>query len=296
MPAHVLVAFDGAPQSESALLYAFDAFPDASITVITVADVLGDPTIDDDPLAVQRDELEARCESVLAEAESLAADRGREIETAVRLGVPHRDIVEHAAESDVDHVVLGGHGRTSVDHPFLGSVSEAVVRRAPVATTLVPLDPESYRELDLDGSVLVPVDGSPAATGALEYAVSTFPSADPTALHVVGLPFEYSASELEDSPFKRILAGLTERGEAVLESTVDEAAVGNATVETALTYGKPPQSIVDYALDYAFDQVVMGIHGRPSRRRILTGSVAETVARRAEFPVTFVRRPSDRND
>lgn len=293
MPDHVLVAFDGAPHSESALLYALDAFPDASITVLFVADVRGDPAFDADPLDVRREALEARGESILATAESIATERGADVDAALRLGVPHRDVVEFAVESSVDHVVLGGHGRSPVDHPFLGEVSRAVVERAPVTTTLVPLDPADYRVLDLDGSVLVPVDGSPTATAALEYATAQFPAADATALHVVGLPFEYSRRELEDSPLKRLLSGLTERGEAVLASTVEEADVGDAAVETAVTYGKPPQSIVDYALDYAFDQVVMGVHGRPSRARLLTGSVAETVAERAEFPVTFVRRPSD---
>ena len=291
MSGHVLVAFDGAEHAESALLYAIDAFPDASITVLTVADVLGDPTVDPTKVAAQREELEHRARETLHAAEALAADRDRKIETAVRVGVPHRDVVEFATESGVDRIVLGGHGRTTIDHPFLGDVSETIVRRASVSTTVVPLEREAYETIALDGSVLVAVDGSPQATAALEYAVSRFPEADVTALHVVGLPFEYSRHELEDSPWKRLLSGLTERGESVLASTLSSADVGDATVATALTYGKPPQSIVDYALDYAFDQVVMGIHGRSNRTRLLTGSVAETVARRAEFPVTFVRQP-----
>lgn len=293
MPSNVLVPFDGAVQSESALEYAIAAFPEASLTALYVVDVLGDPDVDADPLDVQRDDLERRGRAVLERATELASDAGVEIRTELRIGVPHRDVLEYVVEAEADHVVVGGHGRSPVSHPFLGAVSEAIVRRSPVSTTVVPMDRSEFETVDVDGTVLVPVDGSAQATAALEFAVEQFPTADVTAVHVVGLPFEYSATELEGSAFERLLSGLTDRGETVLESTLEAADVDDAEIDTALAYGKPPQSIVDYALDYAFDQVVMGIHGRPKTTRLFTGSVAETVARRAGFPITLVRGRAD---
>jgi nucleotide-binding universal stress UspA family protein len=46
-------------------------------------------------------------------------------------------IVTYADENDVDHVVLGSHGRKGLTRVLLGSVAEAVVRRSPVPVTVV---------------------------------------------------------------------------------------------------------------------------------------------------------------
>ncbi|MFB6194356.1 MAG: universal stress protein [Halobaculum sp.] len=58
---------------------------------------------------------------------------------AVRSGVPHEEILEYAAEMDVDLVVMGTHGRTGLDHYLIGSVAERVVRRCSVPVITVRL-------------------------------------------------------------------------------------------------------------------------------------------------------------
>jgi nucleotide-binding universal stress UspA family protein len=57
------------------------------------------------------------------------------IETAV--GKPEREVVAFAEEHDVDHIVIGSHGREGVSRVLLGSVAEKIVRRAPVPVTVV---------------------------------------------------------------------------------------------------------------------------------------------------------------
>lgn len=302
MSRSILVPFDGGGHAESALRYATDAFDSPSITVLYVSNVLEEPGVEAttakaqnqadseySPAGVPAGPEDERGEAILESAREVGAEQGVEIETEHLVGVPHRAVVEFAADRTVDHVVIGGHGRTAVNHPFLGGVSETVVRRSPVSTTIVPLDPSEYETVDVHGDVLVPVDGSDQSTRALEYARETFPGASITVLHVVSLPFEYSREELGGSTLERLLSRLTGRGEAVVDDTIEDAGIDPETVDTAITYGKPPQSIVDYGLDYAFDQVVMGIHGRAKSKRLVTGSVAETVARRAGFPLTLVR-------
>ena len=68
------------------------------------------------------------------------------------------------------------------------------------------------------------------------------------------------------------------------------ATEGGATdVERALEVGRPTRTIVEYADEHDIDQIVMGSHGRSGMSRILLGSVAEIVVRRATVPVTVVR-------
>jgi universal stress protein A len=67
------------------------------------------------------------------EAEGLGVAR---VSTAKATGEPQVAIVEYADLNGFDLIVMGTHGRTGRDHALVGSVAEAVVRRArcPVLT------------------------------------------------------------------------------------------------------------------------------------------------------------------
>ncbi|PSQ23605.1 universal stress protein UspA, partial [Halobacteriales archaeon QS_9_67_17] len=68
-----------------------------------------------------------------------------------------------------------------------------------------------------------------------------------------------------------------------------DAAPESVTLETATEMGQPARTIVDYADDNDIDEIVIGSHGRQGISRVLLGSVAENVVRRADMPVTVVR-------
>jgi len=55
-------------------------------------------------------------------------------------GSPSREIAAYAAHQGIDLVVMGTHGRTGVSRALLGSVAEAVVRRATCRVLTVPAD------------------------------------------------------------------------------------------------------------------------------------------------------------
>jgi nucleotide-binding universal stress UspA family protein len=61
-------------------------------------------------------------------------------ECAMRLGKPSEEIVRHAAEHEIDLIVMGTHGREGIARAFMGSIAEMVVRRAtcPVLTVHHP--------------------------------------------------------------------------------------------------------------------------------------------------------------
>lgn len=52
--------------------------------------------------------------------------------TLIREGFPPEEILEQAAEGGHDLIVMGTHGRTGLKRALLGSVTERVVREAPV--------------------------------------------------------------------------------------------------------------------------------------------------------------------
>jgi nucleotide-binding universal stress UspA family protein len=68
-------------------------------------------------------------------------------------------------------------------------------------------------------------------------------------------------------------------------------AVREVRVETQITEGDPAHEIVRVAEEVGADLIVMATHGRTGLRRLLMGSVAEHVLRRAACPVLTVKAP-----
>jgi universal stress protein A len=58
------------------------------------------------------------------------ADPNVAVEYRLVMGVPEDTIVRLAEEEDVDMIVLGSHGRTGITRLLMGSVAEAIVRKA----------------------------------------------------------------------------------------------------------------------------------------------------------------------
>ncbi len=86
-------------------------------------------------LAPLEQELERRQKAV--EALGLRACR------KVLVGIPAEAIVAEAQTEQADLIVMGTHGRTGLSHVLLGSVAEAVIRKAPCPVLAVQVRPEA---------------------------------------------------------------------------------------------------------------------------------------------------------
>ncbi len=65
-------------------------------------------------------------------------EKGLSIVPALASGRVARQVVDYARRNAIDLIVLGTHGRTGVSHALLGSVAEAVTRRARCRVLTVP--------------------------------------------------------------------------------------------------------------------------------------------------------------
>ncbi len=63
---------------------------------------------------------------------------GLSVVSEIASGLAARQIVAYARRNGIDLIIVGTHGRTGVSHVLLGSVAEAVVRRAPCLVLTVP--------------------------------------------------------------------------------------------------------------------------------------------------------------
>lgn len=139
-PRHVLVPLDGSPLAEEALAHALDVF-DCRTTVLSVATPVSSRMSESGVLdreEQRRENARKRATDVIAEAEEAANEAAREIEAVVEEGQPAETIIAYVKDTDVDHVVMGGHGGTSgIASRLLGTVATTVVAEAPVTVTVV---------------------------------------------------------------------------------------------------------------------------------------------------------------
>jgi len=48
------------------------------------------------------------------------------------------EILKFARKENIDIIVIGTHGRTGIEHLFLGSVAEKIIRRSPIPVFIIP--------------------------------------------------------------------------------------------------------------------------------------------------------------
>lgn len=139
-PSHVLVPIDGSPLARHALDYALDVF-DCRVTVLNVVTPLDAGMSESGVLETgdRQAEARARADELIEEATERAGVTDRTVETAVVTGEPAEKILEYLESSDVDHIVMGGHGgpESGVLRRFLGTIATEVVGEAPVPVTVV---------------------------------------------------------------------------------------------------------------------------------------------------------------
>src|SRR6187551_445138 len=136
----ILVATDFSPSSQAAIRLA-TAVARRRGSSLFLVHVIEQPPIDVAAMAMgatawQKDFISAAEVAVAREASDIRQG-GVLVETRVALGSASGVILETAAESRADLVVLGTHGRKGGAHLFLGSVAETVVRSStcPVLVT-----------------------------------------------------------------------------------------------------------------------------------------------------------------
>ena len=217
---------------------------------------------------------------------------GASIDTdVVEAPTVHGEILAQAGRLHVDLIVMGTHGRSGFQRLLLGSVTEKVLRTAqqPVLTVGAFMQ---ERDASLFKRILCAIDFSDCSLAALQYALALAEGAgaDVTAVNVVEwTPVGYDplTGPMTDLAGYRMEAEASSRER--LHEAVDKADSRRVQVREIVSSGKPHHEILRIAAEDESDLIVLGIHGRNPVDRMLFGSTAEPVVRRASCPVLTVR-------
>ncbi|AGB33467.1 UspA domain-containing protein [Natrinema pellirubrum DSM 15624] len=136
----VLVAYDGSEPAQDAVEHAFTTYPDEEVVLIRVVEAAEGSTGAGIKLAQEmfREREEKVAKELPKDIAELIGDPDREFRTETTVGDPAREIVSFADENDeIDHIIIGSHGREGLSRVLLGSVAEKIVRRSPVPVTVI---------------------------------------------------------------------------------------------------------------------------------------------------------------
>jgi nucleotide-binding universal stress UspA family protein len=143
----ILIPLDGSQLAEKAidaalpLAKAFDA-PVLLLAVLDLTAGMYDVYAEAFSPVDLRAQLESFLQGGLERARTRVAANGLEATPALRMGIPHEEIVNLAREEGVDLIVMTTHARRGLSHLLLGSVTERVVRSAGCAVLVMRPEPE----------------------------------------------------------------------------------------------------------------------------------------------------------
>ncbi len=142
------------------------------------------------------------------------------------------------------------------------------------------------------GKMLLPVDGSEVSNHAAEQGLLLAKALGSRVIFqyvvdisIVTLP----DAELGITNIEAIRKSFTEQGYKVIGALSSSAKEMDVGFEALITEGDVHDEILKTAEEKGVDLIVMGTHGRRGLNRLLLGSVAESVTKRAHCPVLLIR-------
>jgi nucleotide-binding universal stress UspA family protein len=137
--------------------------------------------------------------------------------------------------------------------------------------------------------ILFPTDFSTAGDAALKHATALARDSGASLLivHVEEPPLAYGTGDL--------YYGVPDPDRTELETMLKNLRPDDESIacDHRLLVGDPATEIVAIAEAESIDLIVMGTHGRTGLKRLLMGSVAEAIVRRASCPVFTFKLPHE---
>ena len=146
--------------------------------------------------------------------------------------------------------------------------------------------------------ILVPVDGSPTSNRGLDEAIklAQLTGATLKLLHVIDLLAIAMTPEAGAALTAQMVELLTEGGKTILADAKTRVQAAGLEAETKLADSlavRVCDQVIDEAQRWKADLIVIGTHGRRGVGRLMIGSDAEQIVRRALVPVLLVRAPEE---
>jgi nucleotide-binding universal stress UspA family protein len=308
----LVIGYDGSEHANAAIddLQRAGLSQDVEAIVLSVADTFLPPTVDakdwgpsplDEKIRKRAEEMRARALKAREEAGSVAAEGAARLNElfpswAVRaetdVNWPGWGIILKAEEWGADMVVVGAGKHSFIERIQMGSILRKVVG---ACERSVRVGRASPRRGETSVRIIIGLDGSPDAELAMEaVAERTWPVGSEAHLITV---LDNRLSILTPSLIPRLARWSSAADsvndhawvERMMNAAKDKLQTAGLTITCEVARGAPSQRLLDAAVDWQADCIVMGARGLTGIERFLIGSVSSDVAVRANCSVEIVR-------
>lgn len=308
----LLIGYDGSEHGDAAIddLQRAGLPQDVEAIVLTVADAFFPPPVDakdwgtspfDEKVKKRAEEMQARAMKARAEADSVAhrgAARLQEffpswtVRAETDVNWPGWGIILKAEEWGADLVVIGAGKHSFMERMQFGSVLRKVVG---ACKRSVRVGRPSPRHSETSVRIIIGLDGSPDAEFAMEaVAERAWPEGSEAHLiTVLDSRLSFLTPSLIPSLARWSSAADTADDQAwidrMMKAATDKLQNAGLKISCEVVRGEPSQRLLDAAIDWQADCIVIGARGLSGIERFLIGSVSSDVAVRANCSVEVVR-------
>jgi hypothetical protein len=284
----ILVATDGSPWSDAAVAYAVALAADmgAELRVLTVLVVHATYAMPDMMASSElvMESVERQGQGLLTQAADQATNAGVTHATLCKWGNVPQTILQTAAETKCDLIVLGSRMMAGRKRLWLGNISSVVAAKAPQPVLVVkrPPPPLHVPEARLWRRVLVATGGSPWSDVAVDHAL------------LLARTQQLNVCLLHVAPRSRRHIGghdtTTAEEKGILSLAEARAAASGVSYEACLAHGDVTTAILETATNKQCDVIILGSRGLTGWKRLMLGSISNAVAVKAALPVLIVKR------
>jgi nucleotide-binding universal stress UspA family protein len=286
-PRTILVPLDGSALADLALGPATFLASATSARLVLVratfwVDAAVPSTAESSALAIAQAQAQFRAaRQALEEVHRRLEHAGIQTEVTVAAGRPADVILASAVEKHAYLIAMTTQGYSGIEHMLFGSVADEVVRRATMPILLIPRTMAPGWPAHNPPRVLVLLDGTPQAERIVESVgtMLTLLNGEALLLRVLEPPPVSTYAQLRHD--ERMT------GRRYLEAIQNRLPAG-VTIRVEAAVGQPAEQIERVIAAEGPDLIAMATRGRGGMSRLILGSAATTLVRKATTPILLV--------
>jgi nucleotide-binding universal stress UspA family protein len=138
--------------------------------------------------------------------------------------------------------------------------------------------------------ILVPIDGSQHSMRALDVVLGRSRNEKETEIHLLNVQYPVDSGHARMFVSEEALHDYHQaEGFSALEESGKKLDEAHVAYLRHVLVGHVSETIVRFAEEQDFDEIVMGTHGRTGLTHLLLGSIASEVVQKSKLPVTLVK-------